>query len=221
MNQKYISNKDESVRMFKSGFIEWFSHVHPIVPHVVWVPMLGWMGYLTYRAAVPLHYAAALLLFGFFVWTFAEYVLHRTVFHFHPKSGFGKRMWFIIHGVHHDYPRDSRRLVMPPALSIPIGVFFWGTFRLLLGPEYVSPFFAGFVIGYLAYDSTHFIVHHYHLTGRIGLYLKQQHLRHHYLDPETNFGVSTPIWDFVFGTYSRKKKTEPAAPVEPQEAVGP
>lgn len=217
----YISNKDESVRMFKSGFIEWFSHVHPILPHVVFVPVLGWMGYLIHRSGMRLHHAAGLLVFGFFLWTFAEYVLHRTVFHFHPASAFGRRLWFIIHGVHHEYPRDSRRLVMPPALSIPIAVVFWTTFRLLLGPDYVSPVFSGFTIGYLAYDTTHFIVHHYHLTGRIGLYLKQQHLRHHYMDPESNFGVSTPLWDFVFGTYSRKKKTEMPVAGESQEVARP
>ena len=63
---------------------------------------------------------AGLFLVGVLVWTLLEYIIHRYVFHYEPKSRLGKQFHFIVHGVHHDYPNDARRLVMPPSISLPL-----------------------------------------------------------------------------------------------------
>ena len=60
----------------------------------------------------------------------------------------------------------------------------------------------GFIIGYLAYDMVHYYVHHATPTTRVGRYLRQVHMLHHFRDPEGYFGVSAPYWDVVFGTRS-------------------
>ncbi len=68
--------------------------------------------------------------------------------------------------------------------------------------------FAGFVAGYLVYDTTHYAVHHYRARTRFGRYLKKHHFRHHYLNPGKDFGVSSPIWDLVFGTLGRSERSQ-------------
>ncbi|HEY9165223.1 MAG TPA: sterol desaturase family protein [Candidatus Kryptonia bacterium] len=206
--KRYVSNQDQSVRMFKNGFLELFSHVHPAVPAIIYFPVVAYMFYRAIVTDISLYYVLPLLLFGILVWSLTEYTLHRYVFHFMPKSTFGKQIHFMFHGVHHDYPNDSTRLVMPPIVSIPLAVLFYFVFQNILGAHYLPPFFAGFILGYLSYDLTHYAVHHFGLKGKVGLYLKQQHMRHHYMDPDGNYGVSSPLWDFVFGTYMRKPQQE-------------
>lgn len=206
----YVSNGDESVRMFKNDILEFFSHVHPSVPAILYLPVVAYMFYESVVKGIGPYYVFALFVIGAIVWSFTEYILHRFVFHFVPRSGWGKQIQFMFHGVHHDYPNDSTRLVMPPIVSIPLAALFYFGFMKILGAYYLPPFFAGFIAGYLAYDLTHYAVHHFNLHGRVSLYLKQHHLRHHYLDPDNNYGVSSPMWDFVFGTYLKRQKQESA-----------
>ena len=188
--------------MFQSDLAETFTHVHPMTPQVIFLPVIGYMLYQSLGISVGL--AVFLFAFGVWIWSLTEYTLHRFFFHFEPRSDWQQRLHFIIHGVHHDYPNDSRRLVMPPVVSIPLAVFFYGLFTLLLGSSYVSPFFAGFLLGYVVYDTTHYAIHHLRLHGKIGVLLRQRHLRHHYVDPDHNFGISSPFWDVVFGTLRKK-----------------
>lgn len=210
MAKKFVSNKDETVRMFKSDFMEALSRVHPAVPLIIFVPVILYMFYLSYwYFQLPLTNIFGLVMFGVFVWTITEYLLHRFIFHLELKSEFGKKIHFIFHGVHHDYPSDSRRLVMPPSVSIPLASLFYILFRFLIGDVAVYPFFAGFLSGYLFYDMTHYAVHHFNMHSKFWLALKHHHIKHHYKDPDRGFGVSSPLWDIVFGTnYSEKEEQE-------------
>jgi sterol desaturase/sphingolipid hydroxylase (fatty acid hydroxylase superfamily) len=149
---------------------------------------------------VGFYEGSCLFVLGLFVWTLTEYLLHRFVFHFEPTSEFGKRLHFMTHGVHHDYPSDSKRLVMVPSVSIPLAALFYGLFLLISGPFYVLPFFAGFIFGYICYDEIHYATHHAPMKGRVALWLKHHHVLHHYKDPNRGYGVSSPLWDYIFGT---------------------
>jgi sterol desaturase/sphingolipid hydroxylase (fatty acid hydroxylase superfamily) len=137
--------------------------------------------------------------FGILQWTFLEYVLHRFVFHYQPQSRWGQRLHFFIHGVHHDYPRDATRLVLPLPASLPLAGFFYGLFQWAYG-SYHDMIFSGLVSGYLAYDCLHYAFHHFAMKSPVANYLKAYHLKHHFIDPDTGYGVSTPLWDFVFRT---------------------
>ena len=106
----------------------------------------------------------------------------------------------MFHGVHHDYPNDSMRLVMPPSVSLPLAALFYLLFRLIMGPVNVAPFFAGFLLGYLFYDITHYALHHFAIKKKFWLDLKQHHMKHHYKSPDEGFGVSQSWWDTVFRT---------------------
>ena len=205
--KNYVSNKDESARLFKSDFLEVFSHVHPSVPLIIFIPV---MSYSLYQAAVNpvLSDGSIVGLFfaGLFFWTLTEYLLHRFVFHYKPTSKWGKYLHFMMHGVHHDYPNDSLRLVLPPVVSIPLATLFYVLFIAVLGPTNTPAFFAGFILGYMIYDSWHYASHHFSMKAPFWLFLKQYHMLHHYQDPQTRFGVSTPIWDYVFGTTATKEQ---------------
>jgi len=228
MTRKYVSNDDVTVRMFKSNLFERLSHVHPAVPHLIFIPVIAWMLYAGYNRGLTVGAAALLFVGGILLWTFTEYMVHRFVFHTTPEveeavrkavaqcgpgeavfprlGTFKQKHYFLAHGVHHDFPNDSRRLVMPPSVSVPLAVLFYAVFRLLLGPAEGPVLCAGFVLGYLVYDTIHYAVHHFTLSGKVSGYLKKLHFRHHYQDNEQDFGVSSPLWDYILGTAGRRKR---------------
>lgn len=200
MDRPYVSTKNESVRMFKSDFMEFFSHVHPITPLVIYLPFIGYLLYVAFwQKGLSILSIAALFVIGMLMWTLFEYIIHRLVFHYEPKSRWGKRLHFIVHGVHHDYPNDARRLVMPPSISIPVAALMYLLFTVAFG-RFAPVLSAGFAFGYVCYDSIHYATHHFSMKRGILLWLKQYHLRHHYQDDHAGYGVSSPLWDHVFGT---------------------
>ena len=193
-----------SVRVFENEFLEKFTHVHPIIPLMVWAPVVVACAYASLSVdglSVSSYLSVGLL--GFFSWTFVEYLLHRYLFHFESETAFGQRIHFLVHGIHHVDPQDPTRLVMPPLLGIPIASCLFLIFRLSLGPVWVYPYFSFFLVGYLCYDYTHFALHHFKPRTRLGIWLKKNHMSHHYIQPNAHWGVSSPLWDFVFGTLDR------------------
>jgi sterol desaturase/sphingolipid hydroxylase (fatty acid hydroxylase superfamily) len=200
MAQLYVSRKNETVRMFKSNFVEFFSHVHPVTPLVLYLPLVAWMLYAAFaRNELSILAIAALFIVGMLIWTLLEYIIHRWVFHYEARTALGKKLHFIAHGVHHDYPNDARRLVMPPVVSIPLAILFLGLFFQTLG-RFAPALSAGFVSGYICYDTIHYAIHHFPMKRGIWLWLKQYHLRHHFHDDHSGYGVSSPLWDHVFRT---------------------
>ncbi len=201
MPKHFVSNDPGSVRLFANPVLEALSKTHWTAPIWIAVPLMLWSGWraLTMPSlSWPLLFALALA--GFVFWTLTEYLLHRFVFHFHARGPWGRRLVFLFHGVHHDYPQDAKRLVMPPAVTLVLAVIFYALFRLLLGEAWAAPFFFGFAAGYLNYDLTHYAVHHFSCRGRYYDRLRQYHMRHHYQQPDRGFGVSFTFWDRVFGT---------------------
>ncbi|MCH7723918.1 MAG: sterol desaturase family protein [Bacteroidetes bacterium] len=207
MSKLYVSNKDETARMFKSDFFEAFSKIHWTVPLFIYVPVIGYLFYLAiFDYKIPVLGIIGLIVAGLFIWTITEYLLHRFIFHFHTSSDFGKRITFMFHGVHHDYPNDTKRLVMPPSVSIPLATGFFFLFKVILGDIFLAPFFIGFIGGYLFYDISHYAIHHFNMHSKFWLVIKNHHMRHHYQDPELGFGVSSPLWDIIFRSgYDLKK----------------
>jgi sterol desaturase/sphingolipid hydroxylase (fatty acid hydroxylase superfamily) len=202
------SKNPESIRLFKSDFLEFFTHISPMTIMILWVPMavilLGFAVRAAPSGAFPWFIPAAVIT-GLFMWTFAEYTLHRFLFHHHPTTPRQERIFFLFHGVHHAQPQDKTRLVMPFPVSIPMAVLFFGLFYLILGvlfkvPQWVAPLTAGFLIGYLIYDLTHYAAHHFPMRRGYAKYIKRYHMAHHYKTPDARFGVSSPVWDWVFGT---------------------
>ncbi|HMD57071.1 MAG TPA: sterol desaturase family protein [Solirubrobacteraceae bacterium] len=209
MNDGSASRSDvlrDSPPMFESRRLDSLSRVHPAVPVLIFLPavvvLLAWS---LQHASLLL--TIALALGGYALWTLFEYWLHRIVFHFEPEDGIGARLHWIIHGVHHDHPNDPLRLVMPPAVSIPLGAVVFGLLYLAFGEHYAPAIGAGFFAGYLVYDMTHYYLHHFRPRGRLGRMLRERHMRHHFQDDTRGFGISAPYWDEVFRTSPRAKRT--------------
>lgn len=208
MKKKYVSNSQESVRMFKNNILEALSKVHFLVPVFIFMPVIL---FCIYTSIFDLH-IGVLPFFGYFalglfVWTFTEYIMHRFVFHYAPPDKpWAQRLHFIFHGVHHDYPSDAKRLVLPPSVSIPLATGFYFLFRATLPGGMVYAFFPGFILGYLFYDMTHYAIHHFNFKGSIWKKIKQHHMLHHYQDPDRGYGVSSPLWDKVFDSDFLNKK---------------
>ncbi len=203
----FVSNKSETPRMFNNGILEFLSRTHWSIPLWIFVPIVLMFGVLGARSgSFSVAGFVSMIIAGLFVWTFTEYFLHRFVFHYEPRSDWGKRFHWMFHGVHHDYPSDPLRLVMVPGISLPLGAAFYFLFHAVLGAPVVYPFMAGFFIGYLIYDTTHYAVHHFPIKGKVFGTLRELHMRHHFQQPDRGFGVSSPLWDHILGTTMARHK---------------
>ncbi|MEZ4240122.1 MAG: sterol desaturase family protein [Myxococcota bacterium] len=201
----------ESPRMFESDFIDFFSRIPAWVVPVMYVPLtVALLAHGFWNLGVSPLVLLAEFLAGWFVWTLMEYWLHRTLFHWVPAAPWGEKFHFYLHGVHHQWFRDKYRLVMPPAVSIGVAVVVYGVLWTLgallsawIAPAWIPGFFAGIVMGYMVYDCTHYYIHHMKPLTRVGLALRSHHNKHHHnaAYAEKKFGVSTTLWDHVFGTY--------------------
>lgn len=202
-----ISTSKEPIRLFKSDFLEFFTHISPVVVLIVWVPVALYFlasAILDQSGRNPWIIPLAFFI-GVFIWTLTEYVMHRFVFHYPAKGPTQERIFFLFHGVHHAQPMSKTRLVMPPVVSIPLALLFYGLFTLLLGVllgawGWIAPLFAGFVAGYITYDIFHYSMHHSKWSRGYWRFLKIYHMNHHFKTPDQRFGVSSPLWDMVFGT---------------------
>ena len=203
-----IDTSAQPIRLFKSNFLEFFTHVNPLTVVIIWLPVILWLLFRSlqdYNSVYSPAYIPLCILFGMFLWTFAEYTLHRFVFHFHPSSSNLKRVVFLFHGIHHAQPQCKTRLVMPPAVSVPMAFVFYGIFYAVAGifldsPHWVDPLLMGFIVGYLIYDLVHYATHHFPMRWGVLKFLKRYHMQHHYKTPDKRFGVSSPLWDLVFRT---------------------
>jgi dihydroceramide fatty acyl 2-hydroxylase len=181
--------------LFATPLLDRFTRVHPAAPPLIFLPAVGAFAGLAVQGQDAL---AVLIEIGYWV--------HRAVFHFEPEQGLGARLHWMVHGVHHDHPHDPRRLVLPPVLSVPLAAVFIGLFVLALGPTWAWGVCVGFFSGYVLYDVLHYALHHRHPRSRLGRWLRELHMRHHFEDDQRGFGVSVPWWDIVFGTYSDRAR---------------
>ncbi len=195
-------------RLFENPVLEALTRTHPAIIMSIYIPLSAVLLYHYHTTVNPSWAAlAGWFLAGMFSWTLAEYLIHRHLFHFPARSPRAKRIVYLLHGVHHEYPRDKERLIMPPVPSILLAAFFFFMFRALMGAR-VFAFLPGFIIGYLLYASMHYAMHLFRPPARLAWLWRLHHL-HHYKYPDLIFGVSSPLWDAVFGTLPRKEEYLP------------
>jgi sterol desaturase/sphingolipid hydroxylase (fatty acid hydroxylase superfamily) len=199
---------DASPRLFESDILDKLSRVHHLTPVIVYGPIILFL--LFYSLSLQGIGEVTLGLFlGYMGWTLTEYFGHRYLFHtvFPLPFGLGPRFQFLIHGVHHIYPSDPLRLVMPPLLSAPIMLIAFAIIRTLFGPTFAWPVLAGFMIGYEVYDAVHYWTHHGQPKSDFGRLVRRLHMLHHFRDAAKGFGVHAFWLDYVFGTAYEKDAT--------------
>jgi len=193
-----------TAKLFDNKLLESLTRTNPIAILAVYFPLSVFLVWYFYHFFSPSPLVlTSLFIGGLFTWTFFEYIMHRFIFHFINESEWSKKFHFFVHGVHHEYPKDKDRLVMPPAASLLIAGVFFLLFHLFLG-NYAFVFFSGFLIGYLCYDLIHYILHAFRPPHNFFKFLWEYHNIHHFRHGDKAYGVSTPIWDHVFGTYPPK-----------------
>lgn len=191
-------------KMFSNPVLETLSRTHTAVPVSIFLTIAV---VLIYFGATYYGLGAGVIipvfLIGVFVFTFVEYVMHRFLFHIHPDTEKKEKLQYTIHGVHHEYPKDRSRLAMPPIISIVVASLLFGIFYLIMG-VYAFAFLPGFLTGYSTYLFIHFAMHAFQPPKNFLKILWINHSIHHYKEQDKAFGVSSPFWDFVFGTLPKK-----------------
>jgi dihydroceramide fatty acyl 2-hydroxylase len=194
--------RQRSIQVFRNPFMDrWFGRTHPAVPALLFGPLvIAALVFASQRLAIGGVLGA--FLSGLLGLTLLEYLLHRFVLHRSVGSDRASRIAaFLHHGYHHVYPSDEGRLVLPPMVTLPFAAIIVGAYALLFPYGAAAAAFAGTAAGYVGYDSMHWWLHHGRAKSRAGRWLKRYHLLHHHHHDGGRFGVSTPLWDFVFGTY--------------------
>jgi sterol desaturase/sphingolipid hydroxylase (fatty acid hydroxylase superfamily) len=200
-------DRPKFIRVFENNFIEKvFARAHPITP-IIWFGPFMVYGLYSGLVGVGALSTLGLVVAGWLVFTLIEYFLHRFLFHMSAHTPEEKFRAFMVHGYHHEFPNDKLRLVAPPLMSWPIAIVVLTVYHYAFGPL-MWPIFAGTAAGYVAYDWIHYYTHHFKPGNAVGKWLKSYHLLHHFdeLEGRGRYGVSSPLWDFVFGTYVPLKK---------------
>ncbi len=196
-----ISPKTKGTKqLFKNPILEKLSRTHIAVPVVIFIVYSGALLYwsITQTSLTPL-VSVFMFVLGTLAFTWLEYIVHRWVFHMKTYSAIRAKWQYMIHGVHHEFPKDKDRLAMPPLLSITISTVLLLLLKVVLG-DLVFAFLPGFLVGYAAYLSIHYMVHAYQPPKNFLKALWINHSIHHYKDGEIIFGVSSPLWDYIYGT---------------------
>ena len=208
MKFEKIHNKGQA-QLFRNEYLEMLTKTHPLVIWGIYLPLIG---FFLYYSSARLDYSMVriilVLLSGVLFWTFFEYIMHRFIFHWVAENERARKIVYVMHGNHHEFPRDKERLFMPPVPSIIIASIIFFLVNLVIGGN-VFMFFPGFVLGYLLYGSMHFAIHAWNPPYKWMKPLWRNHHLHHYKDDHKGFGVSTTIWDRVFGTmFDLRKEKE-------------
>ncbi|HEY3129702.1 MAG TPA: sterol desaturase family protein [Acidobacteriota bacterium] len=141
---------------------------------------------------------------GLLIWTLIEYCMHRFLFHWKIRNRKLKNLLWHLHIGHHAEPRDPEQILVPPSMSIPIsGVLLGGLYLVLGSLFWAIGVIVGTWIGFLYYESVHYRLHRSAAEEGLLHYQRRRHFYHHFVDGETCFGVTSPLWDFVFGTFAR------------------
>jgi sterol desaturase/sphingolipid hydroxylase (fatty acid hydroxylase superfamily) len=145
--------------------------------------------------------ALTLLALGLLSWGAVEYLLHRLLFHPHA-TGAGIARLAAPHRLHHERPRDTEQLFTGLRMSAPVALCYLLLARAALGDWAGAAYlFAGLVAGYFCYEWVHYQAHHGRPRLRPLRYLRRYHLLHHHRTPGLRFGVTSPLLDWLCGTF--------------------
>ncbi len=198
-----LPHPPQRIRLFRSQWLELVTIISAPVFVALWAVLLPGIAFAAWRTA-PVAFARAvpLMMAGVLVWTLTEYILHRFLFHWQPRSPRLAAFVFILHGNHHAAPADRLRNLMPPIVSVPVGAAIWAISVALIGPA-GSWLFLGFIGGYVGYDLLHYACHQWPMRGPVLRALKQNHMQHHHGRQTGNYAITGMMWDRLLATRIR------------------
>lgn len=200
MKQSYLPKKEGQKTISQSRFVEFFTNTHPLVAISMFI-LIGLLLILYAYAYKLLTGTQVLLLYplGIFSFTLIEYLVHRFVFHMEITNKIKEKIQYNTHGIHHEFPNDRGRLVMPPIFSLPLSAILFLIAYFFTG-KWAFTIMGGFFTGYGLYLFVHYIVHVWKMPKNRFKTLWIYHKIHHFQNEEVAFGVSSHLWDRIFGT---------------------
>jgi sterol desaturase/sphingolipid hydroxylase (fatty acid hydroxylase superfamily) len=202
-------------QLFQNPILEIFTKSNPIL---IWCMYLAIIAYFLNYSVVHYSYGFKVMFIvfsaGLKCWSLFEYLMHRFVFHWISSNPLLEKTTYLLHGNHHHFPRDKQRLFMPPLPSLLMSSSLFGITYLLAG-SYAFLFFPGFILGHLFQASLHYAIHAGPPPFKWLKPLWRNHHLHHYTNEEKGFGITSTIWDHLFGTaFNQKKYKEDGAKVK-------
>jgi hypothetical protein len=206
MNEDVIPKHKGTRQLFKNPVLEKLTRTHISIPLSIFVlysvSLLYWS---VTHTTLTVWATTGMFFLGLLFFTWVEYITHRYVFHMTTFTELRKKIQYTMHGVHHEFPKDKDRLAMPPLLSVTVSTVLLLLLKLILH-DMVFAFLPGFLVGYALYLSIHYMVHAFQPPKNFLKKLWVNHSMHHYRDGDMIFGVSSPLWDYVYGTIKEKKQ---------------
>jgi len=204
-NKKLFVSNTQTMRIFNNKFLEGITTTYHYLPFLIFTPIVLYFFYesilFVYDGSIETPSLIMPLFFGaLLLWTLIEYTCHRFLFHFNSKTKIGKKLLYIMHGAHHDYPNDLKRVVVPPIVSLGGAAFFYMLAYFILGRYYSAPFIFSLFSFYMIYDWFHYASHHVNVKNKYYNHIKKAHLFHHYKDPKKGYGFITTFWDILLNT---------------------
>lgn len=193
-----------SPALFDRSVPERLTRGHPVLPYVVLGPVaLGCLVVGAEPASIR-EVTGALWIGGWFGlgwlgWTLLEYLMHRFLFHLPRRTLRAKVFAYLVHGHHHIYPDDRSRIAATPIQFLSMTLVLAGLF-LPFGSGGVIAF-AGALAGYLVYETVHYQSHYGRPRTALGRALRRHHLTHHFRADDSRWGISSPLWDWIFRTH--------------------
>ena len=197
-------NHKGSAQLFQNPILEKLTHTNVAVPISIFLIIaVGLISYGITYSFINILEAVGFFFLGWLIFTFIEYLAHRYIFHMATDTPFKSRLQYLFHGNHHEFPKDKKRLAMPPVMSILYASAFFFIFKLFFG-QFVFGVVAGLLFGYAMYLFVHYAVHAYAPPKNFLKVLWVHHGIHHYKDHDAAFGVSSPLWDYILGTMPKR-----------------
>ena len=203
MNPEIKPQNKGTKALFQNPILEKLSRTHISVPLIIFFIYSSVLLYWSVtHTSISIATTVLIFFLGVIFFTWVEYNVHRYVFHMTAETESRAKAQYTMHGVHHEFPKDKTRLAMPPLLSITLATTLFFLFRLILG-DFAYSFLPGMLVGYSAYLSVHYMVHAFQPPRNFFKILWVNHGVHHYKNGDGVYGVSSPLWDYIYGTMSK------------------
>ena len=206
MSSTTKNSKEKSPDLFEQPWLNKLTRTHVAFPVSIFLlSAVGLLYFASINTQLSVGTLAALFFGGTLFFTFAEYSIHRWIYHPPENASEGfVNFTYKVHGIHHDYPKDKQRIAMPPWLTVLVATILLLVFKMIMG-QFSFAFLAGFFAGYGLYLLIHYMVHIFPMPKNRFRALWINHAIHHYSNEEILFGVSNPFWDYIFGTMPSKE----------------
>ena len=196
----------ESARLKRNLQIDRVTLYRPFIVYTIIVIAMNTAVHM--RGTPSLPQAAVFITAGLLTWSFYEYATHRWVLHRVPTRHGFNLPGNLTHLRHHANPDSLDRLTVQLHEGIPVCAVYCFLAWILTGSwESTTFLYTGFAVGYFFYEYLDFQAHHGRARNRWILYFRKNHLLHHHYDAKVRFGVTSPLFDYVFRTYRLGKRT--------------